>query len=88
MVKLLPVDHENVLDKILDYIPDIIEKTNGMINKCIENKKDLGEKIVKTMKQRSEQNKTNSSENNNKDKIEEEIEIKVEKEDSDEDEQE
>ncbi len=75
MVKLLPIDHENIIDKILDYIPDIIEKTNGMINKCIENKKDLGEKIVSTIKQKCEENKDNLDENKK-----ENIEIKIEKE--------
>ena len=91
LVKLLPVNHDNVIDKILDYIPDIIDKTNGMINKCIENKKDLGEKIVKTMKQRCEQEKSNqdsSNKNETKDEIKEEIEIDIEQENNDDEEQE
>lgn len=28
-VKLLPVEHPNILDKLLDYTPDIIEKINS-----------------------------------------------------------
>ncbi len=41
IVKLLPVDHSNSIDKILDYMPDLIEKVNTAINKCLQNKKDM-----------------------------------------------
>ena len=34
VVKLLPVDHENTFDKILDYVPDLIEKLNSIADKC------------------------------------------------------
>ena len=36
VVKLLPVDHLNSIDKILDYMPDLIEKVNSAINKCMK----------------------------------------------------
>ena len=62
VVKLLPVDHSNTLDKILDYVPDIIEKMNGMLNKCIQNKKDLGEKIINNIKKQNEENKKEEKE--------------------------
>ena len=39
VVKLLPVDHDNTFDKILDYVPDLMEKLNCMMNKCLQNKK-------------------------------------------------
>lgn len=39
-VKLLPVNHASCLDKLLDYIPDLIEKTNSVINKNMQNKKE------------------------------------------------
>ena len=54
VVKLLPVDHSNVLDKILDYVPDLIDKANCMMNKCIQNKKDLGDKLINNMKKKCE----------------------------------
>ena len=41
-VKLLPIDHSSSVDKLLDYVPDIMEKANELINKCSkteENKK-------------------------------------------------
>lgn len=39
-VKLLPVNHSSCVDKLLDYIPDLVDKTNEIINKCIQNKKE------------------------------------------------
>ena len=38
-VKLLPVDHSSCLDRLLDYVPDLIEKVNAMLNKQMQNKK-------------------------------------------------
>ena len=32
-VKLMPVDHDSCLDKILDYVPDLMQKLNEMFNK-------------------------------------------------------
>ena len=37
-VKLLPINHNSSIDKLLDYVPDILEKANCAINKCIQNK--------------------------------------------------
>ena len=39
-VKLLPVEHCSSIDKLLDYVPDLIEKANAMINKTMQNKKE------------------------------------------------
>lgn len=40
VVKLLPVDHENTFDKILDYVPDLIEKLNSIVDKCSKQSED------------------------------------------------
>lgn len=51
--KLLPVDYNSTVDKLIDYIPDIVEKGNEVIkcmkdkNKCIN---DLKQKIEKSLK--------------------------------------
>ena len=76
VVKLLPVDHSNTFDKILDYVPDIIEKMNCMMDKCLQNKKELGEKIIKNMKKQCE--KQEDAEEQKNEEVKEEI--KVEKE--------
>lgn len=39
-VKLLPVNHSSAMDKLLDYMPDLVDKTNTLINKCMQNKKE------------------------------------------------
>ena len=39
-VKLMPVCHSSALDKLLDYIPDLMEKVNTMINKQMFNKRE------------------------------------------------
>lgn len=31
-VKLLPVNHASAIDKLLDYVPDLIEKVNSVVN--------------------------------------------------------
>lgn len=36
-VKLLPIEHANTLDKVLDYTPDLIEKIEKYICKIKEN---------------------------------------------------
>ena len=39
-VKLLPVNHSSALDKLIDYVPDLIEKVNCYLNKSMQNKKE------------------------------------------------
>ena len=39
-VKLLPVEHCSAIDRLLDYVPDLMEKANCMLNKSMQNKKE------------------------------------------------
>ncbi len=39
-VKLLPVNHSSALDKLIDYVPDLMEKANCYLNKSMQNKKE------------------------------------------------
>ena len=53
-VKLMPVNHASSVDKFLDYIPELIDKANNMIDKC----KNKSEKENKTNKEnKKEKNK-------------------------------
>lgn len=45
-VKLLPVSHSSCIDKLLDYVPELIEKTNNTISQCLQSKKEDTQKIV------------------------------------------
>lgn len=83
-VKLIPVSHTSSIDKLLDYVPDLIEKTNSIINSCIENKKTKTQAILQKLqnKQNEQKNKdkvvkkeikTKVTDDNDKNKIKEEI---------------
>ena len=51
-VKLMPVDHESCIDKLLDYIPDLMQRINEMFNKSIQQKEEKTKKIINEMKNR------------------------------------
>ena len=76
-VKLMPVNHTSSLDKLLDYMPDLIEKTNSMMNRCLQNKKEETQKILKEMQEKH--NKNMKKEEEDKKAIERKIEKEVEK---------
>lgn len=83
-VKLMPVNHTSSLDKLLDYMPDLIEKTNNMMNRHIQNKKEETKSILKEMQKRQKNNKENVEKvkddiNEIEDKIEEKVEREIKK---------
>lgn len=39
-VKLLPVNHSSAVDRLMDYVPDLMEKMNSYLNKTMQNKKE------------------------------------------------
>ena len=45
-VKLLPVSHSSAIDKLLDYVPDLIEKVNNMVDKSMQAKIDQRNKEI------------------------------------------
>ena len=49
-VKMLPVNNSSAIDKVLDYMPDVIEKANAILNKCMQKKEKMGSKIEKDKK--------------------------------------
>ena len=59
-VKLLPVDHSSCLDRLLDYVPDLIEKVNAMLNKQMQNKKE--EKVQDDRRKERERNENKTIE--------------------------
>ena len=46
-VKLLPVNHSSSLDRLVDYVPDLIEKVNCYLNKSMQNKKEERKEEIK-----------------------------------------
>ena len=63
-VKLMPVNHTSSLDKLLDYMPDLMEKANNMMNRCVQTKKEQTQKIIKEI----QKNRQDTTKNDNKDK--------------------
>ena len=76
-VKLMPVNHTSSLDKLLDYMPDLIEKTNNMMNRHMQNRKEETQKILKEMQ--NKHNKSMKKEEEDKKAIEKKIEKEVQK---------
>lgn len=56
IVKLLPVTHDSYIDKLIDYVPDLLDKSGDLIkgmkdkNKCIEKLKEKIEENIKDEK--------------------------------------
>ena len=73
-IKLMPVCHSSSLDRLLDYVPDLMEKTNNMMNRIVSNKKEETEKILKEMQKRNSKD-INKVENEVKD-IKKEVDSK------------
>lgn len=65
-VKLMPVNHSSSIDKLLDYVPDLIERSNNMMNKIVNSKKEQTERILKEMQKRNNENR-NQEKNMNDD---------------------
>ena len=74
MVKILPVNHSTSLDKLLDYVPDLFEKVDCMMNKSINNKKEQTDKIISKKKKKCKK-EDESSENIKETHIKEQIKI-------------
>lgn len=57
IVKLLPVTHDSYIDKLIDYVPDLLEKSSDLLknmkdkNQCIEK---LKEKIEEHLDEENE----------------------------------
>ena len=67
-VKLLPVEHCSAIDRLLDYVPDLIEKANIILNKNIQNKKEEmknQEKIKNQVKKILEKDELEQQKENN-----------------------
>lgn len=58
-VKLMSVDHESCIDKLLDYVPDLIQKMNDMFNKNLKQKEVRTNKIINEMRNRNSYPTTN-----------------------------
>ena len=54
-VRLMPVNHSSCVDRLLDYMPDVIEKVNNKMNKHMQNKKEQTDKIVEKINEKTKE---------------------------------
>ena len=58
-VKLLPITHSSAIDRLLDYVPDLMEKMNSYLNGSMQNKKEeKKEEMKKAERERREVRET------------------------------
>lgn len=46
-IKLMPISHSSTIDKLMDYIPDVIEKAQHVLDKKMENCKDENKEEIR-----------------------------------------
>lgn len=56
LVKLIPVEHNNGFDKLLDYVPDLFEKANQIIKNKTESKEKQTDKIIEQIRRNCNNN--------------------------------
>ena len=39
-IKVLPIEHTSAIDKLMDYVPDLMEKANLIVDKSMENEQE------------------------------------------------
>lgn len=54
--RLLPIEHSSCVDRLLDYVPDLMEKVNHMFNKTMQLQNQKTEKIVEQIRKNNEMN--------------------------------
>ncbi|MCI8699803.1 MAG: sporulation protein YtfJ [Clostridia bacterium] len=60
-VRLIPVEHTSYIDRLLDYVPDLIEKATKFINKGDEKKSEKTERIINQIKKTTKEMSNNEN---------------------------
>ena len=72
-IKVLPIEHTSVIDKLIDYVPDLMEKANTIVDKTMDNnEKKVKIKIPKMKNNKKIKTPTTSNRNNDKEDNEDE----------------
>lgn len=67
-VKVLPVEHISAIDKLIDYVPDLMQRINSVINKKYD---------IKIQEKHEEQKKEKNQKQNNVEKVKINYDINV-----------
>lgn len=52
-IKLMPVNHDSYIDKLLDYVPDLLQKVNDMFNKSVQASEERNKTIINALKSKT-----------------------------------
>lgn len=74
-VKLLPIEHASTIDKLLDYMPDIVDKIGCFLNKSLDLLKEENEKENKIIE--NIENKEKKEKQKTQQKIEENQKVNI-----------
>lgn len=81
-VKLIPVEHTSYVDRLLDYVPDLMDRLNIFMDKSMQNKNDRTERIINQIKktskemQKEDTNNFGTNESDNKNEESDNFEVK------------
>lgn len=60
-VKLLPIEHTSYLDRLIDYVPDLVEKVNKMFTQNMQSQNEKTERIIQEIKNNTQKYKSNTN---------------------------
>lgn len=80
-IRLLPINYTSAIDKLLDYVPDLMDKVNCIINKTMNDKQEELKRKYENQKAEETNSNSRNEENVDKEVIEnaEELDVKKEK---------
>lgn len=64
--RLMPIEHTSCIDRLLDYVPDLMERANKMINKTMQTQNEKTQNIIEQIRKNSEKSEVqNNTKNTN-----------------------
>lgn len=54
--RILPIEHTSCIDRLLDYVPDLMERVNQMLSKTMQSQNEKTQKIVDQIRKNNEKN--------------------------------
>ena len=83
-IKLLPINYTSAIDKLLDYVPDLMDKVNCIINRTMNDKQEEIKRMYECQKAENTKNQENpenadKEENQNPEDVDIKKEVKEDK---------
>lgn len=55
-IKVIPIEHTSAIDKLMDYVPDLMQKANSIVNKSLDVKKQCDDDIENKKQEENSEN--------------------------------